>query len=94
MELRNLEKNILYRLCEELTSTNPCGPVDAGVIYRSYADLPREKVAAGIQALVARGWLRERQGHAELILTDRGRSEIRTFLPAHLRPACDPPEGC
>lgn len=92
MELRNLEKNILYRICEELARREPCGAVETRLIYRSYADLPADKVAANIRALVTRGWLREDRNR--LYLTDSGRSGIRAFIPAPLLPACDPSQDC
>lgn len=94
MELRNLETNILYRVCEELTRQGRCAPVDTDLIYRSYADLPLEKVAASLQALIDRGWLRQDQGQSKLYLTDRGRSEIRAFIPDRLLSACEPPSDC
>lgn len=94
MKLRNLETNILYRVCEELTRGGQCGPVDTDLIYRSYADLPFEKVAASLQVLIDRGWLQADQRHSKIYLTDRGRSEIRAFIPARLLSACEPPTDC
>ena len=94
MEIRNLEKNILYRICEEMTQGHHCGPVDTRLIYRTYVDLPSEKVAASIRSLVRKGWLRDEQNMTKLYLTDHGRSEIRSLIPAQLLPTCDPPQGC
>lgn len=94
MEIRNLEKNILYRICEEMTQGNHCGPVDTRLIYRSYVDLPNEKVSSSIRNLVRKGWLRDEQNMTKLHLTDRGLSEIRSLIPPQLLPTCDPPKGC
>ena len=94
MELQNLGKNILYRICEVLSEGDQCGPVATDLVYRSYADLPGEKVAASIHDLVAKGLLREARQERQLYLTDRGRSEIRTFIPERLWPDCDPSAAC
>lgn len=94
MELRNLEKNILYRICESMAEGDPCAPVDSRLIHRAFADLPVERIASGIRALVERGWLRPARDETGLYLTATGRSEIRAFIPPHLLPACDIPEDC
>lgn len=94
MEIRNLDKMLLYRICEDLTQGGDCEPVPAARLYRSFTDLPAEKVKAGIQALVQKGWLQWDENETHLHLTARGRSHIRDFVPAPLRPSCDPPEDC
>ena len=92
MEMRNLEKNILYRLCEEMTEGNHCGPVAASEIYQSFADLPATKISTSIEALADSGWLRQEQD--QLYLTSYGLAEIHTFIPASLMPACNPKKDC
>jgi hypothetical protein len=94
LEIRNLDKMLVYRICEELTQGEHCDPMPAARLYRSFADLPTEKVKAGIQALVENGWLRWDESETHIHLTARGRSEIRDFIPEPLRPTCDPPEDC
>lgn len=92
MEMRNLEKNILYRLCEEMTEGEHCGPVAVSEIYRSFADLPAGQVRTSIEYLADNGWLRLEQDL--LYLTPHGLVEIRAFIPASLMPACDPRKDC
>lgn len=92
MEMRNLEENILYRLCEEMTAGSHCGPVAAAAIYQSFADLPAAKISTSLDSLAAGGWLRLEED--QLYLTSHGLSKIRTFLPAALMPTCNPPEDC
>ena len=94
MELQNLDKNILYRMCELLVEGDPCRPVDTGVIYKTYADLPGEKIADSIHSLVQKGFLREEQTHQKLFLTSSGHAEIRAFIPERLWPNCETPDGC
>jgi hypothetical protein len=94
MELKNLDKNILYRICEELTRKDRCGPLKAKFIYQIFSDLPDEKIAEAIRSLVNRGWLREDRHRTRLFLTDRGRSEIRSFIPAKLLASCQKPTSC
>jgi hypothetical protein len=92
MEVHNLEKNILYRLCEEMTGGNHCGPVAASEIYRSFADLPAGQVTTCIQSLADGGCLRYEKD--QLYLTSHGLSEIRTFIPPSLLPTCNPKSDC
>lgn len=92
MEMRNLDNNILYRICEELTAGNHCGSVAAALLYKSFADLPAEKIAASIDTLVARGLLRAEKDL--LYLTPHGLMEIQAFIPASLLPTCNPKKDC
>jgi len=94
VKLENLDKNILYRMCELLVEGDPCRPVDTQIIYRTYADLPGEKIAASIHALVEKGFLREEGHQQQLYLTCSGHAEIRAFIPERLWPDCDPPQDC
>lgn len=95
MDLRNLNKNILYRICEVLTQENRCGSVKIRSIYRSFADIPEEKVAEGIQSLVHSGWLRQETARGDrLRLTNRGWLEIRSRIPASLLSTCEKPADC
>ena len=92
VQIRNLGRNILYRVCDELTRRNRCGPVETGFIYRLFADIPREAVDSSINSLLDRGWLRKTAGGEGFHLTDEGLAEIRGFIPSPLRPTCEPPE--
>lgn len=93
MELKNLDKNILYRVCEELTSRNSCA-LRANLIYQIFSDIPDENVTEVIKSLVERGWLREDRSRSRISLTDRGRSEIRSLIPAKLLPTCTSKKKC
>jgi len=94
VELQNLDKNILYRICELLVEGDPCRPVETRLIYRTYADLPGEKIAASIHSLVEKGFLREEEQQQSLFLTTSGHAEIRAFIPERLWPNCETPAGC
>ena len=94
MELQNLDRNILYRICELLVEGDPCRPVDSGAVYQTYSDLPGDKIAASIDSLVQRGFLREEGPQRELYLTSSGHAEIRAFIPERLWPNCETPTGC
>jgi hypothetical protein len=87
MELRNLEINILHRLCEELLRRNRCGPVEADVIYQAYSDIPDKNIASSIRSLVNRGLLIEDKTGSQLFITDSGRSEIRSSIIQYLFPS-------
>lgn len=94
MELRNLDKNILYQLCAELTRRNECILLEADFIYQTFSDIPREKITSSIRLVVDRGWLQEEKNGEHLYLTDRGRSEIRSLIPSRLLPTCEKPKEC
>lgn len=94
MKIRNLDTNIVYRVCEELTRRNQCGPLEVDFIYRTFADLPDEEIAANIRTLVERGWLQESENRLFLYLTDLGQAEIRAAIPDALLPTCEKPPHC
>jgi hypothetical protein len=94
MDIKNLDRNILYRVCEELTRREECGPLDTRFIYRTFSDIPDEKIAENIQLLVSRGWLEEDRQQSTIYLTDRGQSEIRSFIPDPLLKTCEKPKRC
>ena len=90
MEIRNLDKNILYHVYEFLSQRDLCQALDAESIYRIFADIPDAHVAASIHRLVQNGWLRQERGDPQLFLTDRGCRTLRDTIPAHLLPiVCD-----
>jgi len=94
MEIRNLDKNLLYRICEALTQEEHCDGMPVSQLQRAFADLPAGEVQAALQTLVENGWLRWSKSKTRLHLTARGRSEIRQFIPGPLRSTCDPPQDC
>jgi hypothetical protein len=75
-----------------MTEGSHCGPVAAAEIYHSFADLPAGEVGSSIQSLADSGWLRRDED--QLYLTAHGLSEIRTFIPPALMPACNPKKDC
>jgi hypothetical protein len=89
MELRNLDKNIIYQLCDELMSRNMCIPLKADFIYQVFSDLPREQITSSIRSMVERGWLQEEKNGEHLYLTDRGRSALRSLIPSKLLAKCE-----
>lgn len=94
MEFWNLEINIVYHMCEELTRKNRCGPLEIDVIYRTFSDIPKDKINSNIRLLVDKGWIREDKDRSRLFLTDHGRSEVRSFIPANLLSTCEKPHQC
>ena len=94
MELRNLGRNILYLVCNELRRRNECDPLEAGFIYRTYSDIPRDVVAARIDSLVEKGWLRWSEHTESLHLTRRGLELLRGIVASKLARTCPPPGEC
>lgn len=94
MEFRNLDINIVYQMCEELTRKNRCGPLETDFIYRAFSDIPKKKIDSNIRSLVHRGWIQEDKDGLRLFLTDQGRSEIRAFIPAKLLSICEKLNRC
>ena len=94
MKLRNLKKNIAYRVCEELSRRDACEPLETNFVYRVFPDIPDEKIASSINTLVRRGWFDLDESQSRLYLTARGRSKIRKVVPAALREKCDHRATC
>ncbi len=94
MKLRNLKKNIAYRVCEELARRNAGEPLETDFVYRVFPDIPNEKIASSIDALVHRGWLDWDESQSSLYLTARGRTKIRKVVPAALRDYCGSKTTC
>jgi len=92
MKLRNLDKNILFVICEELSRRDHCGPLEASHIYRTFSDIPHEQITSSIEWLVGRGWLQQDKGQTEFYLTDSGWSEIHSFLPKTVVVSCKKPK--
>jgi len=90
MEIRNLDKNILYHVYDFLSQRDLCQALEIESIYHLFADIPNAHVAASIHRLVQNGWLRQERGYPRLYLTDSGCRTLRATIPAHLLPtACD-----
>lgn len=94
MEFRNLGKNILYQVCETIARQNLCDSLEVDVIYRTFPDIPDEKIASSIHSLVAKGLLWEDKRRSRLFLTDDGHSEIRSSIPGRVLPDCNMPIKC
>jgi hypothetical protein len=94
MQLHNLEKNILHRVCEELTRRNDCGPLEIDFVYQAFADIPDEEIALRLRDMANRGWLQVDARRSEIHLTVRGRSKIRAFIPTALLDTCKVKAGC
>ena len=48
MEIRNLGKNILYRICLELAGRNQCDELEIEFVYQTFADIPRVKIKESV----------------------------------------------
>ncbi len=94
MEFQNLGKNILYLVSNELKRREACGPLEAGLIYEAFSDLPADAIAGSIVSLADRGLLRLVQNDKKVQITEEGLSEIRGFVPSRLEHTCKPPEEC
>jgi hypothetical protein len=94
MEIRNLAKNILYRICTELVRRGQCNALEMDTIQRMFPDIPSEKVNESVCSLVERGWLRTKENRTRVHLTESGRSAIDTLVPSSLQQDCFKPERC
>ena len=94
MKMRNLKKNIAYRVCEELARRNAGEPLETDFVYRVFPDIPNEKIASSIDALVQRGWFDRDESQSSVFLTARGRRKIRKAVPAALRDHCGNKTTC
>lgn len=88
MEFRNLEKNILYRICTELVRRGRCDSLDVDFVQRIFPDIPRENINESVSWLVDGGWLRKKANHSQVHLTESGRTAIRSMVPSILRQDC------
>ena len=94
MEIRNLGKNILYRICLELAGRNQCDGIETEFVYQAFADIPRVKIKESVRWLVGHGWLREDKNRAQVHLTESGRTAIRAMVPSILQQDCIKPVDC
>jgi hypothetical protein len=88
MKLQNLEKNIAYQVCKELSRRRTSGPLETEFIYCVFSDIPKEEIASNINTMVHRGWFDLDRSQSKVYLTNRGRDKIRTLVPAVLRETC------
>jgi hypothetical protein len=91
MEMRNLDRNILFYLCEELTDRNSCDSLAAELIYQTFSDIPDENIARAIQSMTHKGWIEEDMNQSRFYVTNCGRSKIRSIFPDKLLPNCEMP---
>ena len=89
MHIHNLEKNILFMICEELFRRNSCGPIEADFLFRAYSDIPDVNIELGIQSAIEKGWIRGEKNKALICLTARGHSEIRAFIQTKIPDWCE-----
>jgi len=94
MEIRNLAKNILYRICTELVRQDQCDALEIGVVHRMFPDIPNENISESVSWLVERGWLRRKENRARVHLTKSGRLAVDTMLPSSLQQDCFKPQRC
>lgn len=86
--MRNLEKNILYPVCETQTRRRDCRPVKIDFIFSTFSDIPKGDIDAAIDRLKTLEWLREEKNRTRLAITDAGRSEIRSAVPPWIQDSC------
>jgi hypothetical protein len=94
MEIRNLAKNILYRICTELVHRDQCKALEMDTIRRLFPDIPSDNINASVCWLVDRGWLRTKENRTRVHLTESGRSAMDTWVPSALQQDCFKPERC
>jgi hypothetical protein len=94
MEIRNLAKNILYRICTELVRRGQCDVLEIDAVHRMFPDIPSENINESVSWLVARGWLQAEENRSRVHLTESGRSAMDTWVPSSLQQDCFKPERC
>lgn len=94
MEIRNLAKNVLYRICTELVRRGQCDVLAIDVVHRMFPDIPSENINESVSWLVARGWLQAEENRSRVHLTQKGRSAMETWVPSSLQQDCFKPERC
>jgi hypothetical protein len=94
MEIRNLAKNILYRICMELVRRDQCNALEIDAIHRMFPDIPNENINESVYWLVERGMLRTEANQTRVHLTENGRSALDRWVPSSRQQDCFKPERC
>jgi hypothetical protein len=79
MEFKNLGRNILYRLDENLRRADSGESLDANAIYKAFADIPTQNVSDTIGTLHKKGFLRIAPVSRKLSLTTLGKTKVNTL---------------
>ena len=80
VEIKNLEKNILYLMCPRFglpDTRNPSwGDIQVEDILQRFSDIPLENIESAIDRIQEAGWAAVNKHRTVLRLTRRGLSEI------------------
>ena len=80
MDIRNLEKNILYLMCARIRTEQPDGPTRGTLkkedILKKFSDIPAENIESAIHAIEEAGWITLNDNQTVMCLTSRGSAEI------------------
>ncbi len=80
MQIKNLDKRFLLWLAKKWKETGIGGPYRTASIYKGYPELPDEYVAREIKKLNRRGIITFTSDKHRIYLTDKGISEIKSFI--------------
>jgi hypothetical protein len=79
MEIKNIERNIMYLLGNEWLKSNTLGPFDTMLIFDEFSDIPDKNLKDAINTIDEGGFVELSSNYRNISLTQKGLSKIKVL---------------
>jgi hypothetical protein len=97
MNIRNLDINILYYLCDRLQQNGDHQRIDIDAIFEEFSDIPEREIDSAIRSMTNDRLIATDGPRSWLSVTEHGLNRLRSSVACRISPselcACSDPPG-
>jgi DNA-binding PadR family transcriptional regulator len=82
--IRNLEINILFFICDSLNSHSENGSAMIKDVFEDFSDIPRGQLRSAVKAMVDEGLITTSPSQACLSITEKGISRLQSSVACRI----------